>query len=136
MLVNFGIPEEISKKHDIFITYEFGEDGTYKTYMTEESVNSLVNASFEYALIAYGVTAEQFPQVYGVSVEEIKDQLKAEIDLNDFVEEGKYRVENGVLYFSVEGVPEEAVNYLFDEGKLTLFVDGISIDLEKIAVNE
>ena len=131
MLVQFGVPQEIASKYEIVITYEFVSDGTYKTYFSEESITALTEASFEYALASYGLTEEQYQQMAGVSIETVKAQIENSFNLSEITEEGKYRIEDGVLYFTVQGEPEEKINCFFDKGQLTLFVDDTYIILEK-----
>lgn len=131
LLKSAGVPEKLASGYSIVLTYEFGEDGKYKTYMSESSLDALVDAAFEYALLSYGITAEQYPQVTGVSVEDTKAVIKSEIDMSDFSEEGRYRVENGVLYMLVEGNPEKVQNYTFEDGKLILYEGGTNLILSR-----
>ena len=136
-LVDLGVPEKLTEGYRIAATYEFGADGKYKIYLPESSVDALVDASFEYALLAYGITAEQFPQMAGVSVEENKAQIKSELDsITDFTEEGSYRVENGVLYMVVEGNPEKVMDYTFEDGRLTLYEEGVKLTLTREITEE
>ena len=100
-------------------------------YMSESSLHALVDAAFEYALRSYWITAEQYPQVTGVSLENTKAVIKSEIDMSDFSEEGCYRVENGVLYMLVEGNPEKVQNYTFEDGKLILYEGGTNLILSR-----
>lgn len=131
LLESMGVPEKLASGYNIYLTYEFGEDGKYKIYMSESSLDALVDASFEYALLSYGVTAQQYPQLTGVSVEDTKAMIKSEIDIADFSEEGSYRVENGVLYMVVEGNPEKVMDYTFEDGRLTLYEEGVNLTLTR-----
>ena len=128
-LADFEVPESILNKYSIVATYTFSEDGKYEVYMSDETIDVLVNMAFEYALLSYGITEEQFPQMAGISVEEAKSQIKAELDVTEFRENGTYRVENGVLYMLVEGNPEKVQNYTFDDGVLTLCNDDFELIL-------
>lgn len=121
MLADLGVPETIMKDYDIYATYEFREDGTYSITMDEKEIDTLVDASFVYALSAYGITEEQYPVFAGVSVEETKAAIKAEIDLAELNETGTYGIDSdGMLVLSVDGHPQNCYEVSFEDSVMTL----------------
>lgn len=120
MLTGLGVPEEIMKDYAIYAVCEFKEDGTYCIYMDDVAINALVDASFKYALSAHGITEKQYPEFAGISVEEAKDAIKAEINPDDLKENGTYSIENGKLVLTVEGNPAEYYSCVFNNDILKI----------------
>ncbi len=132
ILQDLGVPEEAIEHYNIKMIYEYNSDGKYRIYMPETELNKLVEASFEYALLAYDMNLEEYQLVTGVSAEETKRQIRDEIDISDFSEEGEYKIAYGVLYMTVKGNSPTVQKYsISDDGVLTLYIDGVEVALTK-----
>lgn len=132
ILKELGVPKEMMERYDIKMIYEYAPDGTYSIYMPQDELEKLVEASFEYSLLAYNMKAEDYQLATGISVEETKRQIREQIDISSFSEKGEYRVEDGVLYMTVKGNSTEMVEYrISDKGALTLYFSGIEVVLTK-----
>ena len=115
------------------MVYEYKADGTYSIYMTEEELDKLAEASFEYALLANNMNLEEYQLITGLSAEETKRQIREQIDISDFSENGEYRIVDGVLYMTVKGNSPEVPEYsISDDGVVTLYFDGVGVALTKI----
>ena len=131
MLVDLGTPETIMADYSIYAVYDFNEDGTYSIAMDDAAIDALVDVSFIYALSAYGITEEQYPVFAGVSVEETKAAIKAEIDLAELNEKGTYGIDgDGMLVLSVDGHPQNCYEVSMEEGKMILTGE-VTITLSK-----
>ena len=132
ILKELGVAQEVIEHYNVKMIYEYTNDGKYRIYMPEDEINKLVEASFEYALLAYDMSLEQYQLATGVSADETKRQMREEIDISDFCEEGEYKVTDGMLYMTVKGNSPTIQKYsISEDGVLTLYIDGVGVSLIK-----
>ncbi|MDE6063304.1 MAG: zinc-ribbon domain-containing protein [Lachnospiraceae bacterium] len=137
--------EDLEAPFIVDMMFEFGEDGTFRLYVDEESFRENFNAWLD-EVLAYAANImydmfedmglskkeadELVQELYGMTMEEyLKESMMTEIDVEEMIEEilasvdinGIYRVEEDRLYMAEQEINENQYDiFHFEEDKLII----------------
>ena len=105
------------KDFKVEVTYEFKEDGTYATQVSEESVGkameSLIDSLLPYLkenmkteAEALGMSVDQLLEAYGMTEDDLGELMLSMVDTSSMMDnlkrEGKYQVKDGKIYINAD----------------------------------
>lgn len=137
--------EDFEAPFIVDMMFEFGEDGTFRLYVDEESFREYFNAWLDEVLVyATNIMYDMFEEMglskkeadelvqelYGMTVEEyLRESMMTELDAEEMIEEilasvdinGIYRVEEDRLYMGEQEIHENQYDiFHFEEDKLII----------------